>query len=328
MVRSSGARGYSELMRSLGVDPLPLLARHGLPADLGQDEEAMMPLHAVAALMEESAAVTACPDFGLRLAASQDIRILGPLAVAMQHAANVREAVLTASRYLFAHSPAIQLSMVEAGSAVELRMEIVLPHTPVRRQTLDQSLGITHRIVQFIAGSSYQLLAVTLPHKPLADLRVYRRFFGAPVDAEHEHGALLLTPATLTSSLANADTALRDIALDYLGRLYGDPNLSTADRVRRALGTTLSSNRGDKAAIAGLLFLHPRTLQRRLAQEGVHFEDLRDEVRRQFALHYLSETRIPLAQLAGLLGFSDQSVLTRSCLRWFGRTPSRMRQPM
>ena len=38
------------------------------------------------------------------------------------------------------------------------------------------------------------------------------------------------------------------------------------------------------------------------------------------------EMRIPLAQLAGLLGFSEQSAMTRSCRRWFGVPPSALRR--
>src|SRR5690348_10834307 len=116
------------------------------------------------------------------------------------------------------------------------------------------------------------------------------------------------------------------MALDYMNSHYADPSQDMTTRVRRALSSTLSSNRGSKSAIADLLALHPRTLQRKLEDEGALFEDIRDDVRRETALHYLSDTRIPLAQLAGLLGLADQSVLTRCCVRWCGKTPSELRK--
>lgn len=40
---------------------------------------------------------------------------------------------------------------------------------------------------------------------------------------------------------------------------------------------------------------------------------------------YRSGTRLPLAQVAALSGFSEQSALTRYCRRCFGRTPSAIR---
>jgi AraC-like DNA-binding protein len=321
--------GYSALMRSLGVDPLPLLKRHGLSPDHGEIEDALVPLRAAIRLMEESAAAAHCPDFGLRLAASQDIRILGPLAAAMQHSRTVGEALDTASRYLFVQSPALALSVIQPSSlvprGVELRVDIVLPKLAVRRQVMDQCLGDLHRILQFLARDNYKLIAVALPHTPTAKVRRYTQFFGATVRSNQEFGGLHVTPRTLIANLSQVNNSLRQIALEYMNQHYADPNQSMSARVRRALGSTLSTNRGSKSAIADLLFLHPRTLQRKLAQEGTMFDDIRDDVRQQTALHFLRETHIPLAQLSSILGLSNQSVLTRSCLRWFGATPSRIR---
>jgi AraC-like DNA-binding protein len=329
MVRAAGHMGYSALMRSLGVDPLPLLQRHGLAPDHGENEDALVPVRAVVRLMEDSASATGCQDFGLRLAASQDIRILGPLAAVMQHSATVGEAFNTASRYLFVQSPALLFTIIESSAlvagATELRVDLVLDRLPVRRQVMDQCLGDLHRILQFLARSHYELRAVALPHAPTAGLRRYTQFFNTTVHPDQEYGGLHVTRRTLSASLSEVNKSLRQIALDYLNQHYADPSQSMAYRVRRALSSTLSTTRGSKAAIADLLFLHPRTLQRKLALEGANFEDLRDAVRQQTALNFLRETRIPLVQLTGLLGLSDQSVLTRCCLRWFGATPSRIR---
>jgi AraC-like DNA-binding protein len=288
-----------------------------------------VPLRAAIRLMEDSAVAARCPDLGLQLAASQNILILGPLAAAMQHSRTVGEALHTASRYLFVQSPALAFSVIQPSAlvlkAVELRVDIVLPKLAVRRQVMDQCLGDLHRILQFLGRDNYKLLAVALPHAPTAELRRYTRFFGAPVHPNQEFGGLHVTPRTLRANLSQVNKSLRQIALEYMNEHYADPNQSTSARVRRALSSTLSTNRGSKSAIADLLFLHPRTLQRKLAQEGATFDDIRDDVRQQTALHFLRETHIPLAQLSGILGLSDQSVLTRSCLRWFGATPSRIR---
>lgn len=330
MVRSAGLTGYAALMRGLGTNPLSLLEKHGLPANLGEDEDRLLPLAHIVSLMEDSAAVTGCQDLGLQLAANQDIRILGPLAAAMQHSSTVAEALNTASRYLFVQSPGLLFNVIAPSTlvagAVELRIDIVLPQQPVRRQSMDQCLGDLHRILQFLARDEYRLLAVALPHAPTAGLAVYKRYFGVPVHPEQEYGGLHVAPGTLSASLSAVNKSLREMALDYMNRHYGDPSQSMSTRVRRALRSTLSTTNGSKSAIADLLFLHPRTLQRKLALEGATFEDIRDDERKQTALHYLRETRIPLAQLSSLLGLAEQSVLTRSCLRWFGSTPSRIRQ--
>jgi AraC-like DNA-binding protein len=77
--------------------------------------------------------------------------------------------------------------------------------------------------------------------------------------------------------------------------------------------------------VAAELGLHPRTLHRRLKAEGRSFEGIKDEVRRDVALRYLKETDLPLTLVAQRLGYAEQSVLTRSCARWFATSPSQLR---
>jgi hypothetical protein len=65
-------------------------------------------------LLEASAALTGCPDFGLRLSQHRDIGLLGPLAIAIQNAPTVAQAVDYCIRYLFMHAPRhIQLSSAD-----------------------------------------------------------------------------------------------------------------------------------------------------------------------------------------------------------------------
>lgn len=329
LIRASGIRGYESLMASLGANPRPLLQRFHLTPEVLVDDDALVPLRSVANLLEASAEATGQQDFGLRMAQQQSIDILGPLALGMQHSPTVADALEFASRYLFVHSPGLVFSVLPRSKlipgACELRLQINLARQPVQRQSMDQCLGVLYRILQFLAPGQSPLQAVALPHRPLAPLSAYARFFGAPVRVEQEHGGLHVLSATLDTTLRAVNASLRKMASDYIAQQYGDPTQSLTVRVRQALTRTLSTTQGRKEAIAEMLAMHPRTLQRRLAAERCCFEDLREDVRKEAALRYLCETRVPLSQLSSLLGLSEQSALTRSCRRWFGTTPSRMR---
>jgi len=330
MVRASGLQGYQSLVRGLGADPLKLLQRQRIAPESLNDDEALIPVRSVVNLLEASAAATQCPDFGLRLAQKQDISLLGPLAIAMQNSRTVADALHVASLHLFVHSPALVFTVIPKSSlvpgGVELRIEIVLSRQPVQRQVMDQCLGDTHHMLRFLAGDRYVLKAVALPHAPAASLKTYTSFFNAPVHPVQEHGGLHISRQTLSVTLQAVNESLRQMAVDYLTAHFGDPGQSISSRVRLAIRRTLSTVHASKPAIADLLGMHQRTLQRRLEAEGTSFEDIREEVRKQAALRYLCETRVPFTQLAGLIGLSEQSALTRSCRRWFGETPSEVRR--
>jgi AraC-like DNA-binding protein len=53
--------------------------------------------------------------------------------------------------------------------------------------------------------------------------------------------------------------------------------------------------------------------------------EIKEEARRDAAQYYLQQTDLPLSQIAERLGYAEHSVFTRSCVRWFSKTPSQMR---
>ena len=329
MVRASGLRGYMTLMRQLGADPQPALRRHRIAPESLQDEDALIPMRAVMQLLEASAALTGCPDFGLRLSQHRDIGLLGPLAIAIQNAPTVAQAVDYCIRYLFMHAPGLAISVHDsspfAKNSAELRIELQLERLPPQRQAIDLCLGDLHHALKLLAGDRYRLRATSLPHEALAPRSVYARFFGAPIHFAQAHAGLHIARSTLEVHLPSVNESLRQIAVDYLSRLEA-PGQSLTSRVRQALRHTLGGAGGKKTDIADLLGMHPRTLQRHLKTEGTTFEILREDVRKEVALRYLRETQIPLKQLTGVLGLSEESALARSCRRWFGMPPSQLRR--
>jgi AraC-like DNA-binding protein len=333
MIRSGGLRGYQALVRKLGGDPLPLLRRHRIPPESLDDEDALIPLRALMTLLEETAGLLDCPDFGMRLAQTQDISILGPVAVAIQHSATAAEGLACASRYLFVHSPAIVFSVLPVATPApggvaqaELRFEVLLPDLPVARQSTELSLGVSHRMMQLLGREHYRLLAVCLPHSPVASPQVYARHFGAPVYADQPHASLLVASEHLHAPLREANDTLRQLAAAYLDVHFPAPGQTVASRVRLAISRSLGTGQASKQRVAQMLAMHPRTLQRHLEAEGTRFDSIRDEVLREAALRYLTASRMPLAQVAGILGLSEQSALTRVCRRWFGAPPSVVRR--
>lgn len=329
VIRAGGLKGYDSLMRALGVDPMPILQRCGVAPSALDHADGHISLDAVLQLMEESSAQARCPDFGLRLASMQDPEILGLLSIVIQNAPTAAQAVADASRYLFLHSPAFEVGLDETSElfngASVLRFGIRLPAYRQQRQTIDACMGLMHRIVLLFGGGEQRLLGVSLPHAPLAPESAYRRFFGLPVYFSQPFAGLHAEKGGLQARFKTVDPVVRQLALDYIARQFPLRSLQLADRVRNTLQGTLGANRGTKAEVAALLGMHPRTLQRHLDEQGTSFENIRSAVYSGALLRLLHETDLPVKQLAGMLGFSEQSALTRACVRWFGDSPSGIR---
>ncbi|MCZ7140572.1 helix-turn-helix domain-containing protein, partial [Salmonella enterica subsp. enterica] len=80
------------------------------------------------------------------------------------------------------------------------------------------------------------------------------------------------------------------------------------------------------SAVANLLAIHPRTLQRHLSDEGTSFDQIKTQIICQEAIRYLTETEVSMSHLSSILGFSEQATLVRFCRRHFGRSPLAIRK--
>ncbi len=68
-----------------------------------------------------------------------------------------------------------------------------------------------------------------------------------------------------------------------------------------------------------------RTLQRRLLGEGLSFQGLVEEARREMAHHYLRQPSLELIDTAYLLGYEDPNSFIRAFHQWEGTSPGQWR---
>jgi AraC-like DNA-binding protein len=69
-----------------------------------------------------------------------------------------------------------------------------------------------------------------------------------------------------------------------------------------------------------------RTLQRRLQERNLRFQQVLDEVRSELALQLIRDNDLSLNEVADYLGFNDQSALQHAFRRWQGMTPGQYRK--
>jgi AraC-like DNA-binding protein len=329
MVRAAGLRGLPGLIEELGGDGRELFDRFGADAAAPDTDDAVLESTAAGLILEAAAAELHCPDLGLRLAGQQNIGVLGPLSLAIESSDTLGEALDCAARFLFVHSPALSVGQTEDPSGRPGVIALRYGSTeldPMPPQSVDLGLGLLHRSVSLLAGGRYGLRSVHLPHRPLAPVTRYTEFFGADVRFGQAN-ALLRVPQTLAATpVEGGNRMLHAAALDYLSSHYPAPSLSLAARVERLITHGLGSAPVDIAAVARLLQMHPRTLQRRLSREGAGFEDILDSVRRNAAHRLITGTAIPFTQITAMVGLTEQSALSRAVRRWFGVSPRDLRR--
>jgi AraC-like DNA-binding protein len=321
--------GYPELVVQLGGDPAPLLRRAGIPRRAVGDIDAFIGFRNAVAAIESAAATTKTADFGRQLANRQGIDILGPVGAAARTAPTVGAALTAIGRYMAVYSPGIAVTVAPEVEAARARIEyrILLDNIGDCRQTIELALGIGLRIFRLLVDSRFAPLVVHLPHRPVADKANYNRYFATRIRFAEPWAAFTIQSADLRRHIA-ADSGVHDTVVAYLDSVAPAHSADLVQQVRTLIRHLLGTGTLNIALVARHFAMHPRALQRRLANQSTSFEQLIDDVRCDLTRTYLRDTDMPLAQLAEVLGYSQQSVLSRSCQRWFGANPREQRRAL
>jgi AraC-like DNA-binding protein len=327
LIRGASLQGYPDLVTELGADPLPLLRAAGVrPAAVG-DPEAWIDFDGFVAAVETAASITDTPDFGRRLALRQGVEILGPVGAALRTASTAGEAMAAASRYLSVYSPALRTELAPTGRSdrVALTFHVLVRGLADHRQSTELALGVMLRVLRLLLGPRYSPLAVDVPHDAIAPRADYVRYFGCKPRFAAPLGALEIATGDLGRPVS-AESGVHAVVRSYLHSIAPPADGQLVDGVQRLIRHLLPTGALSLSLVAGQLLMHPRTLQRQLADAGRTFDQLVDETRRDLAAQLLRDTDMPMTQIAGMLAFCEACVLTRACRRWFAMTPSAYRK--
>ncbi|VWC96357.1 AraC family transcriptional regulator [Burkholderia lata] len=101
--------------------------------------------------------------------------------------------------------------------------------------------------------------------------------------------------------------------------------VGTSEMVRQYLSATPGPAPFSLEDMARLMNTSPRTLKRRLQEEGTTFRALLAQARGAMAETLLGDARLSLAEVAERLGFSDLSSFSQAFKRWYGVPPGAFR---
>jgi AraC-like DNA-binding protein len=322
LVRAAVLTNYTEVARHLGLDPGQMLRKHGLRPKLLADQEQRIPLEAVVALLEDSAALSASPAFGLRMAESRQLADFGAVSLLLTHQPTLRAALETVVEFRHLLNEAIAIHLEDAGTLVIVREEVLVGTPGGSRQTIELALGVLCRMCSALLGPGWRPRGVKFTHGAPPDESVHRRVFGGNPEFGCEFNGIVCSAADLDRPNPTADPAMARYAKRFLQELQpANREDTTVLEVRKAIYLMLPMGRASIEQIAQGLGFNVRTLQRQLDEAGMSFSELLDEVRSDLVLRYLDNHDFSLAQVAELLGYGMPSSFTRWFSGRFGMAP-------
>jgi len=333
--RATVAAGFvTGMLSGLGArgrDPAPLLREAGIPHAVLNDRRARVPVAAYVTLYNGVVHALGDEGFGL-FSAPLRPGTFEFLCRVTAGSPSLGEALERAARFLALVLPHLAVTVSRARGLA--RLEIAerrrlgrRPQDPRRVFAFEWLLRLLHGLACWLAGRAIALHSVRFPFPRPPHARDYARVY-----TEHSSfdGATLL--AVFDAALLDLPVVRDPSEVDAF--LEGAPgrisilyrrDREMVRRVRELLARDLAAPASLEAA-ARALRVSPRTLHRRLAEEGSGLRAIRQELRRVQALARLGNTRRRIADIAADLGYSEPSAFFRAFHSWTGESPSAYRK--
>jgi AraC-like DNA-binding protein len=312
------------ILVSKGVDPLEVFDGSGL-AISGLRYDSRIPMAVMLECLDRAAHRLKCPHLGLILGHRFTFDIHGPIGRLMQSAATLGGALMDFVTWQqgYSNSAVVYLNKVAGGAAFGYGAYI--RSSPGTLQLYDAVMAVGCKMVSELTAGKVQPSDVLLSHRRPDDMRPYLRYLAGQVRFDQPQSCLLLNEAALATPLPRHDPAGRQRALSELEAIASKLMPSFAARVAHRLKPLIHEGEPRLDALARVLGTSPRTLSRRLREEGTSFETVRSEVRFAYACELLDMTELPIGDVSAALAYATHGAFDEAFRRWAGMTPSAWR---
>jgi AraC-like DNA-binding protein len=325
---SAWVKGVIDLLERRGLDVDLLLARAGIDKALLASADMRIGTEKLSHLWRLATEMAGEDTLGLMFAAVPKPGNFDIVSYAMLSSANLRSALRAFARYLRLVSDAARMPLTELeDGGLLIGLEIDGGTEPPPRQRVEFAMATFFTFCKWVTGSSLRPRAVLLAYPAPADTATHEAVFGCAVTFGAAINAVEFTADLLDAPLPGSNPAIESVNHELIRqRLASMDRDDLVRRIEQAVADSLSSGVPLRQDIARALAMSDRTLQRRLKARGLTYQIIVEQARRALARRLLADPRLSNAEIAYLLGFSEQSVFFRACRRWFNAPPSDVRR--
>lgn len=326
------ARVVLDYVVAQGVDASPVQRALGLSLTQLNDIGQRVPSSQLAQAL--GVASRLCGDENAPIRIAQMIRPahLGPLGYALISSPNIGDALALFDRMQRLLCNEMHSDMHLLGDVIEMRCHEL---TPMPRDTRLWSFIASARLSfsRWALGRPLVPLSLDLPCPAPANPAALLAHMGCPVRFDAQQAKEQIPMGWLNLLNPNSDPTLHKMMSQMTSQVW-DTRQDTPDEVTTLLRQqiSLSLQKGELPTLEAMLpdlaragCTSVRQLQRRLAEQGLSYKDLLEQIRKEQVLSDLAHTNLPLSQVATRAAYAETASFHRAVKRWTGSTPTEVR---
>jgi AraC-like DNA-binding protein len=310
-----------------GIDPEPLVQKAGLTLALLEDRDARIGARNQITLLNLVASAVGDELLGFHLAEHFDLREIGLLYYVLASSATLGQALTRTARYSGVTNEGITVHCRKASDLCIHVSYVGVPRHSDRHQMEFWATTLV-RVCRHLTGTHLKPTRVKFFHPRCGSSDEQDAFFGCKVAFGAERDEITFARDAAELPVVSADHYLNELLIKYCEEILARRPARVSPMralVENAIAPVLPHGRAQMSNIAETFGMSRRTLARRLAEEGVSFTEILEDMRRDLALRYLEDPTLSVSQIAWLLGFQEVSAFTSAFKRWTGTTPTQER---
>lgn len=324
---AQGLHPLTSWLQNQGFDYLPLLKKAGIPPEaLSQPEFCLSPSQELGFTTAVYTALNR-PEMGLLIGPRYHLSSYGMLGLAAMTSSTLEQCCSVMLEHITLTWTYFKTIIYSEGETSYVEMHETRDLGDCLRYMIDRDLTAVYAIAKEALERDIEPQRVEFKYPTPANTQAYRDAFGCPVDFGADRNRISFNLQWMLHPLPKAEAETSRIFLaqcqtisQELGKHY-----SFTEHVRYALLN--SSNQSPSLeAVAKQMNTTPRTVQRKLASEGIRFQNLLNNVRASLSCEYLRTSALSIEEIAARLGYNDSAAFSNAFKRWKGVPPSRYRQ--
>ncbi len=303
------------------------LAYLGLSGVRPDAYDSFIPLNRFGRLLQRFAKLLDDEAFGLCVADHTDTAALGVLGKAYVSAPDFATALGVVTHYMRLYAD-VSFASLSVGDE---RVEYSWAYSPMlvsRDFICDRSMRFFIKSMREVFGHDILPLEIHLQRTRPKNPAPFRAALATNIRFDARANRIALRRVDLDRANPKSDPHAFELALALAERMMGERRIpdDLSIRTREDIAVHLQDQGPDMNETARRLGMSPRTLQRRLEGLGTSFQALADDARKVLAKELLTQTLLPINEIAYRLGFANQANLTRAVKRWFDESPRTVRK--
>ncbi|MBF9233895.1 AraC family transcriptional regulator [Microvirga alba] len=322
------SRLAAERVLKAGISLEPLMKKSGLPLTLMTDPDIRVGARGQIDFINLVAEALNDTLLGFHIAQEFEARELGLFYYVLASSATLGDALVREERYISVVNEGIRVRSRKTNALV-IDYEYAGVERHLDRHQMEFLITSTVRGCRQFTKLELVPTYVGFIHRHEGDVSEMERLFGCRLDFEAARDRISFDLQVADQPLVTADPYLNKALVKVQeGVILQQHRMEDPfrTRVENAITPRLPHGTVNIGSIASDLGLSPRTLSRRLAEEGLTFSAILDNLRSELADRYLQNKDLSVSQIAWLLGYTEVSSFAHAFQRWTGKTPSQVRR--